>query len=395
MKYSVLLPQPYLRKHILNFEKGLRDFVFVKKRIPKSQASFYLKLPTYAEEIRRIKTGKIVWLRRILGIPNVRLESGKGHDLLFTYGCVLFSRKPYCVYVENGLALYNYDLQIAKHPLARAIVTYALRQKNCKKIIFMSKAAEKSFYSSVPYSQKTQEILRGKSVQIYPFLETGQGQVKHFSGTLRLLFSGMFYMKGGTEVLAAFQRIRKLHPVELTIIAPLQTISSEDIQKMKSIDGLTLLDATLEAEEMNTLYRTHDVFLLPTFRDSYGLVLQEAASWGMPLICTDQFATAEIAIDGCNGFVLKHHPLKDYDTETFRFLGKYYNPKSFYTDLFKAQKSGRLWHVEQFIETSLRKYFDDPELLETHSRNALQITKEKFSQEVISRKIERVFCESV
>lgn len=395
-KYRVVLFQTYLRKHITNFGKYLRRFQFIIEK-PSSGNFYKALLPSYNEEICRVKTSRINKFRRLFGILNVRIKFNKKADLFFTYGCMLLSNKPYCVYVENGVAIYNYDTGIAKHPVARILFSILIRQKNCKKLIFMSEAGEKSFFSTVPYSRRTRAIARKKSTIIYPLIEEKKGITpKKYRGNIKLLFSGVFYMKGGLELVHAFEKIRELyHNISLTIITPLHTVKETDIATMKRLTGLTLLDATLSETQMNEMYESHDIFMLPTFRDGFGLVLVEAISFGMPIICTDQYATTEVAIHDYNAFVYPDHPLKDYDPKTFQLFGKYYHPKYFYADLFRFQQEGKMKPIENFLFSSIEKFALSQNLLESFSKNSLEIYNQKFHRNIISERIETALLEAI
>jgi glycosyltransferase involved in cell wall biosynthesis len=151
----------------------------------------------------------------------------------------------------------------------------------------------------------------------------------------------------------------------------------------------------LNEQQMIDIYQSHDVFILPTFRDGFGLVLIEALAYGMPLIITNQYATGEMAIDGHNGFIYPNHPLKDYDPKTYRLLGMYYNPKDFYSALFKLQKKGEMKPIEYFIYSSMEKFILNPNLIEEFSKNSLELYNKKFHHQIISDKIESVFLEAI
>ncbi len=396
MKYRVVLFQPYLRKHITNFGKYLKNLEYSIQQ-PTTGNFYQSQLPqSYEEEIRRVKTNKRNTIRRWLGIINVRIKLKKEADIFFTYGTMLITNAPYCVYVENGVVIYNYDARLAAHPFGKFLFSILIRSKSCKAIIFMSVAAQKSFLSSVSYSKSTIRVIQKKSVQIYPLIGDPVAQPKRTSNTLRLLFAGIFYMKGGMELINAFESIRAQYKnIELTIVTPLQIVKKTDIERMQSIQGITLLDATLGEAEMKNLYNTHDIFLLPTYRDSFGLVLIEGIAHAMPIICTDQYATTEVAIDGYNAFVYPNHPLKDYDTKSFKMLGKYRHPKDFYTALFLLQKEGKLKNIENFLYESIEQFIVRPNLLEVFSRNSLELYNKKFHQDIISDKMEKVFLEAI
>lgn len=395
MKPTILLFQPYLRQHILNFGKRLTRTNFVWQRSEKKQYS-YASLPDFEREMARRKDGWIIRLRRLFGIPNVRIKLTKKGDFLFTYGCFLFSNRPFATYLETGLAPFNYDVGIAKNPIARLIIALSILSPQCKQLIFMSEASRKSFFASVRYSSWITNIASQKSCVIYPLVDTAAAPVKHWSGSLKLLFAGLFYMKGGIELAHSFEALRKKNEnVTLTIITVLRMIRDQDLVYLRSIPGLTLIDATLNEQEMREMYRTHDIFVLPTFREGFGLVLIEALAHGMPIIATDQYATTEMVIDNENGFVYPDHPLKDYDPATYRMLGKYYSPADFYTDLFRFQVEGKMRPIERFIETSVERFLSDHTLLARFSKSSIELYERKFAAQKISDQIEAVFLEAV
>lgn len=398
-KYQIILFQKYLRSHILNFGKKLEKCEFKLLTKEESTKNLYKRMPDFEREIKRKKTNKILWVRRILGIPNMRVKLMKEGDLMFTYGCLLFTNKPYCVYIENGLGLYRYDLGISRNPIARMFVSFLVKRKNCKKLIFMSKTAQKSFFSSVKYSKKTTEIIKKKSTQCYPMMtiQDPREPKKVTDGKkLKLLFAGTFYIKGGIEVINAFEKLKRKYPdLELTIITQELTLKKSHIDKIRSINGVTLHNAAFKPEQMNEFFQTHDVFLIPTYRDSFGAILIEVLPFGMPIITTDQYATTEMVTDEHNGFVYPGHPLKDYDTQTFRMLNKYINPSDFYADLFELQETGKMKPIEDFIYNSVEKFIQNPELVEKFSKNSIELYKKKFHYELISDRIESIFLEAI
>lgn len=397
-KFEVVLFQPYIRKFVLNFGQQLKQFTFCNIANTSITGGGYHVLPNFENELLRIKTHWKNQLRRLLGIPNIRPYFKKKGDLLFTYGCLLLTHKPYCTYIETGLALYNYDLGIAKNPIAKWLIIFLATRKNCKKLIFVSEASKKSFFSSVNYPKKISGILERKSTVIYPIpLEKPESiSKKRFEGGLKLLFPGTFYMKGGMEVVRSYEKLRRKHGnVSLTVITAVHMLKKEDVEYIRTLPDLILQDANLNGEQMADMYRSHDILLLPTYREGFGLVLIEALSYGMPLVITDQYATTEMAIEGYNGFIYPNHPLKDYDSETYEMLGKYYNPKDFYSDLFKFQHSNQLKPVEEFLMSSIEKFLQNKSLLEKYSMNSLALYNEKFHQGKLSEKIEGVFLEAL
>lgn len=396
-KYEVILFQPYLRKFVLNFGKYLTDFVFINIANPPIVGGGYHNLPTFEKEVSRVKTGWQGRIRQILGIPSVRIYLRNKGDLLFTYGCLVLTNKPYSTYLETGLALYNYDLRIAKNPIARTIVAFLATRKNCRHLIFVSEASKKSFFSTINYGEKTAAILKEKSIVIYPIPLEGQkaSAPKKRSGKLKLLFPGTFYMKGGMEVVHSYERLLKEGAnVELTIITAVHMLRDSDREYIQSLPGLRLLDAKLNEQEMADMYRLHDILLLPTYREGFGLVLVEALSWGMPIICTDQYATKEMVIGGENGYI-HPHPLQDYDPKTYRMFGNLRDPKIFYAKLFHLQAEGGLLEIEMFLRDSVLQYLRNETLLEQHSQSSLRLYQEKFHPNQLGSKLNTLLLQDI
>ncbi len=396
-QYQVILFQPYLRRFVLNFGRGLKRFTLVQTASPPKKGMGYHTLPSFENEIHRRKDTWQARLRRFVGIPNVRIKLGARADMYFTYGCLVVGLKPYCTYIETGVALYNYDLKIAQNPLARFIVSVLATRRTCHRLIFLSEAGKKSFFASVSYPRWARRILEAKSIVIYPVPIGKQDTVpKKFSGSLKLLFPGTFYIKGGLEVAHAYERLARDYPsLSLTMITALHMLKGEDREYLESLPGLTLVDAKLSEQEMIQMYSSHDIFVLPTYREGFGLVLIEGMAYGMPIITTDQYATSEMAIDGYNGFVYPNHPFKDYDPKTYKMFGKYHNPSDLYRDLFSLQDKGKLKPIEDFLVASVRRFFEDKSLLEKLSKNSLALYKEKFDADMLTTKLEQVFLEAV
>lgn len=400
-KFKVYLFQNSLRKHILNFGINLKNFEFF--HLPDNHLQKKREYDSQKIEavFKTKKTTALTTIRRIIGIPNIRIKFTE-KDLLFTYGTLLISNKPYCVYAENGLALFNYDIKIAKNPIARFLFKFFIRMKNCKKIIFMSQAAEKSFYNTLKFNSSDEKIVRQKSAQCYPLIRNPLGNItenihkKRKNDEVKFLFTGTFYIKGGLEIINAFSElVKKYDSIKLTIICD-DIIKPEDRERIKTIPKVELLKASFSEREMfEKFYNTYDIFLMPTFRDSFCLVLLEALCAGMPIIATDQFAINEMVIDGYNGFLFPNHPLKDYDQKTYELYGKLSEPADFYEKLFQLQKDGKTKLVEKFLYDSMEKLILNPNLIEKFSKNSLELYDRKFNFQFISNKIESFFLEAI
>lgn len=65
----------------------------------------------------------------------------------------------------------------------------------------------------------------------------------------------------------------------------------------------------MKKEKLLTVYRAADLFVLPTREDIWGLVIQEAMAYALPVITTDRcVAGLEMVRDGVNGYIV---PVED------------------------------------------------------------------------------------
>ena len=73
------------------------------------------------------------------------------------------------------------------------------------------------------------------------------------------------------------------------------------------VRGLNLQDKVIflgQVREMRNLYKSADVFLLTSTSEGWGLVVVEAASFGLPIIMTDVGCAGEVILDQENGLIV-------------------------------------------------------------------------------------------
>jgi glycosyltransferase involved in cell wall biosynthesis len=114
----------------------------------------------------------------------------------------------------------------------------------------------------------------------------------------RLLFVGReFTRKGGDLVVAALAILRRDFDPEitLTVAGPREWPMEGEIP-----DGVRFLGERTLAEVAG-LYDTHDLFVLPSRLEAFGIVFAEAAARGVPAIGRDAFAMPEVIQPGVSG----------------------------------------------------------------------------------------------
>jgi glycosyltransferase involved in cell wall biosynthesis len=114
----------------------------------------------------------------------------------------------------------------------------------------------------------------------------------------QLLFVGNdFYRKGGDLVVAALAVLRREHDPRITL-----TVAGPKTwpQPGEPPDGVRFL-GSLPAGEVARLYDSHDLFVMPSRMEPFGIVFAEAIARGLPCIARDAYAMPEIVTPGVSG----------------------------------------------------------------------------------------------
>ncbi|AST06082.1 hypothetical protein AF2641_03900 [Anoxybacillus flavithermus] len=118
----------------------------------------------------------------------------------------------------------------------------------------------------------------------------------------KILFVGRFiYLKGMDMGIKAFAQLLKNVPnARLTMVG---TGPDEDRWR-KIANDLNVSDRIdwipwVEQEQLHSLYKEHDLFLFPSLRDSGGMVVLEALSYGLPIVCLDLGGPGMIVNEEC------------------------------------------------------------------------------------------------
>lgn len=124
-------------------------------------------------------------------------------------------------------------------------------------------------------------------------------------------------------------------PLELILVGEGEDLSHQPVlQRLRTIRVHSI--PRVPYSDMKGFYCASDLFVFPSEGDIWGLVVNEALSFGVPVICTTRIGAAELVENGTNGFQV-----------TVRNPGQ--------------------------IASCLEKLINDPELLVNMKRNALSI----------------------
>lgn len=232
------------------------------------------------------------------------------HNLYFYLLIPLFFSRLMGNRYGCGCHLTQYNLR--KNPFMKALeflCEYLILQ-GASLLIMPSKAAIQQF--------KVFHIERKRIVVVNPAPNVvGQNEVSFHKRVSRILFTGHVEWRKGLDVLV--KALIKLKDLNLHLdIAGLYDKNSRYFRNVKEIiDTNELTDhvffhGCLSPDELAVLYEKADLFIFPSRHETFGMVLVEAISFGLPVIASDIPTTASIIDNNTNGIL--------YNTEDFEAL---------------------------------------------------------------------------
>jgi glycosyltransferase involved in cell wall biosynthesis len=120
-----------------------------------------------------------------------------------------------------------------------------------------------------------------------------------------VLFLGKICMRKGIHYLLEGYRKARLPNARLVLAGP---VDPEYRPVLERYRGLFAETGSVPRSRVQELYAAADVFVIPSLADSYGLVVSEAMSAGLPVIVSENTGMADFIVNGREGFVV---PIRD------------------------------------------------------------------------------------
>ena len=119
------------------------------------------------------------------------------------------------------------------------------------------------------------------------------------------------------------------------------------LKKKMNLDNVHFIDFK-NKDILKEYYYVADVFVLPTREDIWGLVINEALAYGLPVITTDKcMAGLEMIEDGKNGYIIPVNSVKKL-AEKLTFI---LSEKDFYEEMRKGcLKTAEAYTIEKMSE---------------------------------------------
>jgi glycosyltransferase involved in cell wall biosynthesis len=252
-------------------------------------------------------------------------------------------------------------------------------QKNCAAILPWTEAAKKSLLASIPRGTWTEKVRT-----VYPCIDASKfiSTTRKNKRTINFLFvGGGFILKGGIETIKAFKKASQRIDACLTIVSNVD----ETIRKQYAhVRGLRFM-SKVPQEELEQLYATADVFIMPSHYDTFGLVYLEAMARGLPCIGTTQFATPEIIENGKTGILVKNY------TSRFDNSFRPYRSHEGNDTILQDCRNPPRWAIDQLAEAMIRIAEDDASRRAMGREGLREVTTGRFSIAARKRVMREVY----
>jgi glycosyltransferase involved in cell wall biosynthesis len=171
-----------------------------------------------------------------------------------------------------------------------------------------------SCYSSRWAAEMAEQFTSAERVKVLPFgpnlhIEHGKDDVLAWIHERRrrrvngcnLLFVGMEWSrKGGPVAVEAARQLNEAGiPCTLRVVGPMPP---QPLPPFVEAVGFLDKNRPADYERLVNLYRDTDIFILPSRAECFGIVIAEAAAYGIPALVADTGGLAETVNDGVTGF---------------------------------------------------------------------------------------------
>jgi len=321
------------------------------------------------------------------------------YDLIHTNGSIIpLCLTPWVASIENPSAFYGFNEDWHEKKSMRRRLARFLLSPRCKAILPYSNASRDYIFKGL---SDWEDDLEKKTHVLYPAIDRyliynnqKDKPGKNRTDKVRFLFVGNhFFDKGGREVLRAFQAINKTSACELVVVSSAPAHQQDEFavmaRELKSTSHVRFYPTGIPRAELLDLYRSSNVFVLPSYMDQVPFVLLEAMAAGLPIIGSNSFAIPEMVIDGVNGFNIKS-PLLAFPEEKLRTE----EHLRFYRKAVLDEKN--FDGVVEQLTDAMSKLIASPETIERLGRESLDmVTSGRFSTDSRNETLARIYDDSI
>lgn len=201
-----------------------------------------------------------------------------------------------------------------------------------------------NFFKKIPFlASKRMAVVRNWTAP-QKLIEIGKSRIYQAPCLIKVLYVGtLIKEKGVYELVDAFSRLDP-SAFSLTIVG--SGPEKENLSKLinaQNLNNCTIMNS-LVSESLYDMYKTHDVFVLPSWHEGLPNVLIESMSAGMVTMATNVGMIPDLITNGVDGFIINpkistdivsvlnliknnKHLLKDVSIKGVDRIEKAYNPR--------------------------------------------------------------------
>ena len=218
----------------------------------------------------------------------------------------------------------------------------------------------RGFYESKLKEKKIKCVYIPHCVDVYPEVTSNLTQNNILS------VGRLAKEKGYTDLIEIFKEFNKKMPNwNLNICGDGQEYNSiEEKIKESQLEEKAKLLGFKNKEELHERFLDSSIYVMTSYTESFGLVLIDAESYGLPLVAFDSARGAtEIIEDGVNGYLIKNRE-KEKMVETLVMLAEEYelrqklgNVGRKKSEIYKKENISKKWF--EFLENIRGEKFED------------------------------------
>lgn len=244
----------------------------------------YNKIDRYVFSLKHKKI-----LRNITSRINIEDYDFLHAHSLFSNGYIALQVKeqygiPYVVSVRGTDLNTFFKYMVHLRPIGLKILEHA------EKVIFLSEACRASLFEKyLPTNSSNSIYLKTKvipnGIDSFWFKEIGKTKKLQGVKKIRLVFVGTISKRKNliTTIRAINILIKQGYKVTYTVVGRVQ--DEKIYNKIKKIPFVNYIEPVEKGQLLN-IYRDNDIFIMPSVRETFGLVYAEAMSQGLPVIYT-------------------------------------------------------------------------------------------------------------